>query len=108
MLQFRAKRFRIHIDFFTSKMAGKISLTWANDASGEFIRQVSGFRNWISSSTGSLFQPEANRYHLYVSLACPWAHRTLIVRALKGLEEVISISVVDTLLDENGLRLLLT
>ena len=47
---------------------------------------------------------EAGRYHLYVSLACPWAHRTIIVRALKGLEEAISLSVVDPLRDEKGWR----
>jgi glutathionyl-hydroquinone reductase len=63
----------------------------------------SGFRNWISSLPGSRFPPEANRYHLYVSLACPFAHRTLLGRGLKGLEDVISISIVDTFLGDEGL-----
>ncbi len=66
---------------------------------GSFKRNITSFRNWISSEENSKFKPEKDRYHLYVSLACPWAHRTLIVRALKGLEEVISVSVVETFLD---------
>ncbi|KAJ3292819.1 S-glutathionyl-(chloro)hydroquinone reductase [Borealophlyctis nickersoniae] len=69
---------------------------------GEFRRQVSSFRDFISSAPDSPFPPEANRYHLYVSLACPWAHRTMIVRALKGLEDVIGLSVVDYLLGEHS------
>lgn len=71
---------------------------------GEFIRSTSGFRNWVTvdgsagpSGEGG-FIAEENRYHLYVSYACPWAHRTLIVRALKGLEDVISVSVVHPLM----------
>ncbi|KAJ6641096.1 Glutathionyl-hydroquinone reductase YqjG [Pseudolycoriella hygida] len=67
---------------------------------GEFVRKASQFRNTICE--GSTFPPEANRYHLYISLACPWAHRTLIVRKLKGLEDVISLSVVHYLMLENG------
>lgn len=67
---------------------------------GEFVRSGARFRNWITpdgrpgpSGTGG-FTAESGRYHLYVSLACPWAHRTLIFRALKGLEEHIGVSVV--------------
>jgi glutathionyl-hydroquinone reductase len=67
---------------------------------GEFVRWESGFRNWVTpdgspgpSGDGG-FRAEPGRYHLYVSYACPWAHRTLIVRALKGLEDLISVSVV--------------
>lgn len=59
---------------------------------GRFKRQDSIFRHWISKDGD--FQPESGRYHLYVSMACPWAHRTLIFRKLKGLEEHISVSVV--------------
>jgi putative glutathione S-transferase len=71
---------------------------------GEFIRSVSGFRNWVTKN-GSAgpsgeggFIAEAGRYHLYVSYACPWAHRTLIYRVLKGLENAISVSVVHPLM----------
>lgn len=67
---------------------------------GDFVRKDSQFRNIIQKD-GS-FPPEANRYHLYISLACPWAHRTLIVRKLKGLEDVIGLSVVHYLMLENG------
>ncbi len=75
---------------------------------GEFKRQGSLFRNWVTSDgspgpTGKGgFKAEAGRYHLYVSLACPWAHRTLIFRQLKGLEDVISVSIVEPLMLENG------
>ncbi|WP_371154900.1 glutathione S-transferase family protein [Jannaschia sp. 2305UL9-9] len=67
---------------------------------GKFVRSTAGFRNWITADgsagpTGSAgFKAEAGRYHLYVSYACPWAHRTLIFRALKGLEDMIAVSVV--------------
>jgi len=63
-------------------------------STGEFKRKEAAWRNWISSEPGAKFPPAKGRYHLYVAYACPWAHRTLIVRALKGLEDVISITVV--------------
>ena len=69
---------------------------------GKFQRQASAFRNWIRADGSTPFTPEAGRYHLYVSLACPWAHRTLIFRKLKKLEEVISLSVVHWFMGENG------
>lgn len=79
------------------------------DASkGHFIRSQSQFRHWITAdgSAGPSgeggFRAEPGRYHLYLSLACPWAHRTLIFRALKGLEEMISVSVVNPLMREHG------
>jgi putative glutathione S-transferase len=75
---------------------------------GHFKRSESQFRNWIiadgsAGPTGEAgFKAEAGRYHLYVSLACPWAHRTLIFRKLKKLEDMITVSVVDPLMLENG------
>ncbi|CAF1485211.1 unnamed protein product [Rotaria sordida] len=59
----------------------------------------SSFRNWIKNDPSAEFPAESNRYHLYVALACPWAHRTLVVLKLKGLEHIISYSLVDGLLD---------
>jgi putative glutathione S-transferase len=78
--------------------------TWNRDIAGDgsFVRRESAFRHTISSAPGAAHPPQAGRYHLYVSLACPWAHRTLIVRALKGLEEVISVDVVDPYLSASG------
>lgn len=65
-----------------------------DDNDGKFVRQASVFKNQISTDANSKFTPEAGRYHLYISLACPWAHRTMIFRKLKQLEDVISYSVV--------------
>lgn len=69
---------------------------------GEFERQEDAFRERVTKDGSSRFPAEAGRYHLYVSLACPWAHRTLIVRRLLGLEDVVSFSVVDPVRDERG------
>ena len=75
---------------------------------GKFVRKASHFRNWVTAdgeagpSGKSGFKAEAGRYHLYVSLACPWAHRTLIMRKLKGLEEMISVSVVNAIMLDEG------
>lgn len=75
---------------------------------GRYIRRESQFRNWITpdgapgpSGEGG-FAAQAGRYHLYVSHACPWAHRTMIMRAMKGLEDMISVSVTHWLMRENG------
>lgn len=70
--------------------------------SGEFVRQDAGFRQWITADGSSGILAEPGRYHLYVSLACPWAHRTLIVRKLKQLEEVVSLSIVDPVMHDDG------
>ncbi len=93
---------------------GKWSETWqpvqAKDEKGGFVRQESRFRNWITAdgSPGPAgaggFPAAAGRYHLYVSLGCPWASRTLIVRKLKGLEDVISVLVVEPFLTDQGWR----
>lgn len=75
---------------------------------GHFHRYVSDFRDWISnddqptSDSEKTYPAEANRYHLYVSYACPWAHRTLIYRTLKGLEDIISVSVVHPIMPEES------
>ena len=75
---------------------------------GRFVRTQAQFRNWITADgsagpTGQAgYKAETNRYHLYVSLACPWASRTLMIRTLKGLEDMISISVVHPLMLEHG------
>ena len=75
---------------------------------GRFVREDAGFRNWVTAdgSAGPTgvggFKAEANRYHLYVSLACPWAHRTTIYRKLKGLEDMISLSVVHPFMGDKG------
>ena len=72
----------------------------AKDDQGRFVRQVSSFRNWITkdgspgpTGTGG-FKAEAGRYRLYVALICPWASRTLLARKLKGLEELIAVTIV--------------
>jgi putative glutathione S-transferase len=75
---------------------------------GRFVRQDSAFRNWVTAdgrpgpTGGGGFPAERGRYHLYVSLACPWAHRTLIMRRLKGLEDAVSFSVVHWRMREEG------
>ncbi|MCG8312940.1 MAG: glutathione S-transferase family protein [Pseudomonadales bacterium] len=88
---------RWHTDWYDTKSTG-----------GKFVRKASNFRNWITpdgkaglSGTGG-FPAEAGRYHLYVSLACPWAHRTLIFRELKGLQQMISVSVVNAYMGDEG------
>src|SRR5690554_859635 len=72
------------------------------DAEGRFVRPETSFRHWITAD--GPFTPAEDRYHLYVSLACPWAHRTLIMRALKGLEHAIDVSVVDHFMGDDGWR----
>ncbi|WP_238370395.1 glutathione S-transferase family protein [Heliomarina baculiformis] len=82
----------------------------AKDDKGGFVRQTSSFRNWVTPDgapgpTGEGgFKAEPGRYHLYVALICPWASRTLIGRKLKGLEDVISVSVVEPELSDQGWR----
>ncbi len=91
---------------------GKWTANWdpvqATDNKGGFVRQISSFRHWVTPDgtpgvTGEGgFQAEADRYHLYVALICPWASRTLIARKLKGLEDIISVSVVEPWILDQG------
>ncbi len=76
----------------------------AKDEKGGFVRQISSFRNWVTSDGSSAFPAEAGRYHLYVALICPWASRALMARKLKGLESAVSISVVEPALTPQGWR----
>jgi putative glutathione S-transferase len=117
---FAISNFRRSIVFFTQVhrkdeiMGMLVDGVWhdvwydTKESKGHFKRAASQFRNWVTadgapgpSGTGG-FKAEAGRYHLYVALACPWAHRTLIFRKLKKLENIISVSIVDPLMLENG------
>jgi len=89
-------------------MGRMIDGVWTDDShvprtsNGRFQRAETSFHNWIKADGSTPFTPDAGRYHLYISLACPWAHRTLIFRKLKGLEDAISLSVVDPFMGEFG------
>lgn len=69
---------------------------------GRFRRRPSMFREWVTADGSSGHRAEAGRYHLYVSLACPWAHRAVILRELKGLQDAIGMSIADPIRDEQG------
>jgi glutathionyl-hydroquinone reductase len=69
---------------------------------GEFVRTESAFRNWVTADGSSVYPAEPDRYHLYVSLACPWAHRTLIARSLKKLDGIVALSIVEPVMSEQG------
>jgi putative glutathione S-transferase len=77
-----------------------------SDEEGAFVRQDSVFRDRVTADGSSGLPAVAGRYHLYVSLACPWAHRAVIVRELKGLQDAIGVTVVDPIRDERGWRFL--
>ena len=87
---------------------GRWSPYQKTDKDGRFLRQTSSFRNWVTPDgeagpTGDAgFKAEKGRYHLYVALICPWASRTLMARSLLGLEDVISVSVTEPYLDDDG------
>ncbi len=74
------------------------------NAEGRFVRAPSLFRDWVTTDRSSGYRAEPGRYHLYVSYACPWAHRTIIFRMLKKLENIISMTVVDPIRDDRGWR----
>ncbi len=87
-------------------MASSFDLGREAAGDGRFVRQESAFRRWVTPDDGSgspaEFPAEAGRYHLYVSLACPWSHRAVIVRAVKGLDEAIGISFAAPFRDQRG------
>ena len=83
-------------------MAGNAQFPDEQAEDGTFQRQADAFRHWVTSDGSSTYPAESDRYHLYVSLACPWAHRTIIMRKLKNLESVIGMTVVDPIRDDQG------
>lgn len=83
-------------------MTVKAQFPAEQSATGQFERQPDAFRGWVRSDGSTEYPAVAGRYHLYVSLACPWAHRTIVVRKLKRLEEAIGMTVVDPVRDERG------
>ena len=87
---------------FSEPSAASAQFPEEQSAEGAFVRQSDAFKDWVTADGRSGFPAEAGRYHLYVSLACPWAHRTIIMRTLKGLEQTVSMTIVDPLRDERG------
>jgi glutathionyl-hydroquinone reductase len=85
-------------------MSSTAQFSAESDTEGRFVRQESRFRDRVTADGSSGFPAVAGRYHLYVSLACPWAHRAVIVREIKGLQDAIGLTVVDPLRDELGWR----
>ncbi|GAC1502626.1 MAG: glutathione S-transferase family protein [Vulcanimicrobiaceae bacterium] len=83
-------------------MTAKAQFPQEQSAEGHFVRQPDAFRDWVRADGSSAFPAVAGRYHLYVSLACPWAHRTIIMRKLRGLEGAIGMTVADPVRDERG------
>lgn len=82
---------------------GKWSTDWyKTDSAGRFVRPETQFRDWVRADGSGPYPAETGRYHLYVSYACPWAHRALIMRKLRGLEKAISLSVVDPHMGDKG------
>src|SRR6185503_639723 len=93
---------RCHESLHRLRMTKAAPFPQEQTSSGEFQRQPDEFREWIRRDGSTPYAPTPGRYHLYVSLACPWAHRTLIVRQLKQLEAAVGVTVVDPVRDERG------
>ena len=83
-------------------MSAKAQFPLEQTADGEFQRQTDQFRHWVTADGSSGYPAAPHRYHLYVSWACPWAHRTIIVRKLMGLEDIVGLTAVDPIRDERG------
>jgi putative glutathione S-transferase len=91
---------RVHAQIFSMDASAQFPDEMSTD--GEFERQEDAFRDRVTADGSTPYAVEADRYHLYVSLACPWAHRTVIARRLKGLDAVIGLTVADPFRDERG------
>ena len=74
----------------------------AGDEEGRFVRSGTTFRDFVTADDSSGFRAEAGRYHLYISWTCPWVHRTVILRKLKGLEDAVSLAVVGSFMGDDG------
>ncbi|MFK8183996.1 MAG: glutathione S-transferase family protein [Phormidesmis sp.] len=84
---------------------GKWSTDWTErEGSGEFKRMTTQFRSWVRADGTGEFAAEPGRYHLYISLGCPWANRTALLWQLKGLQDVVGLSIVDPVISEQGWR----
>ena len=83
-------------------MSVKAQFPGEQSTDGAFVRQQDAFRDWVSDDGTTPYPAVAGRYHLYVSLACPWAHRTVIARAIEGLDDAIGMTVVDPVRDDRG------
>jgi putative glutathione S-transferase len=84
---------------------GKWTTEWTErNEKGQFQRMSTQFHQWITADGSSGFKAESGRYHLYISLGCPWAHRTALLWKLKGLENIISLSIVDPVISDQGWR----
>ncbi|PSB13533.1 glutathione-dependent reductase [filamentous cyanobacterium CCP2] len=82
---------------------GQWTTEWTErDEAGQFKRMPTQFHDYIAADGSSSFKAESDRYHLYVSLGCPWAHRTVLLRSLKGLQNVVGISIVNPIISEQG------
>jgi glutathionyl-hydroquinone reductase len=82
---------------------GQWKTSWnRSDTSGKFNLTPTTFHDWVTVDGSSEFKAEAGRYHLYVALGCPWAHRTLLMRELKGLNNAISVSITDPIMSDKG------
>ncbi len=82
---------------------GQWTTEWTErDQAGSFKRMPTLFHQWVTADGSSGFKAESGRYHLYVSLGCPWAHRTVLLRSLKGLEDAIGLSIVDPVISDQG------
>ena len=94
--------FVICVFTMNDEVSGRSRTALMSSSGGRFVRKASEFRDRVTADGSSGFEAESGRYHLYVSYACPWAHRTLIFRRLKGLEDMISLSVVNAYMGDEG------